>query len=61
MNVDEIELRDCLIQIGWNIRQCDAIVAEGFSSIEDLGEMLLKDISHVCTTISKIPNNRGGV
>ena len=41
--------------------QCNAIVVEGFESIEDLGEMLLKDVSNVCATLSKLAANRGGV
>ena len=60
-NVDKPEVRDCLARIGWNFRQCDAIVGEGFESIEDLGEMLLKDVSSVCAPISKLAANRGGV
>ena len=60
-NVDELELRDCLARIGWNIRQCDAIIGEGFESIEDLGEMLLKDVSNICATISKLAAKHGGV
>jgi hypothetical protein len=47
--------------IGWNPRQCDAIVAEGFTNVDNLGDALLKDVSHVCTTISKLLNARGGV
>ena len=60
-NVDELELRDCLARIGWNVRQCDAIVEEGFESIEDLGKILLKDVSNVCATISKLAANCGDV
>jgi hypothetical protein len=52
MAANEAELRDCLDWIGWNVRQSNAIVAEGFSTIDDIGEMLLKDVSHVCTAIS---------
>ena len=61
MNADELELHFCLTRIGFNDRQCGAIVAEGFGSIEDLGEMLLKDVSNVYATISKLAANRGGV
>ena len=61
MNVYELELRICLTRIGFNDRQCGAIVAECFGSIADLGEMLLKDVSNVCATISKLAANRGGV
>ena len=61
INGDEFELRICLTRIGFNDRQCAAIVAEGFGSMEDLGEMLLKDLSTLCATISKLPANRGGV
>jgi hypothetical protein len=43
------------------VGQTDAIIAEGFSSMEELGEMLLKRVQSVCTTISKLPNNRGGI
>jgi hypothetical protein len=58
---EEEDLRDCLCEIGWSVGQADAIVAEGFDSMEELGEMLLKDVSSVCTIISKLPNNRGGI
>ncbi len=58
---DEDDLRDCLHEIGWSVGQADAIVAEGFTSMQEIGEMLLKDVSHDCTTISKLPNNRGGI
>jgi hypothetical protein len=58
---EEEELRDCLYEIGWSVGQADAIIAEGFTSMQEIGEMLLKDVSHVCTTISKLPNNRGGI
>ena len=61
MNAEEIELRICLTRIRFNDRQCGAIVAEGFGSIDDLGEMLLKDVSNICATISKLAANRGGV
>ena len=61
MNAEELELRICLARIGLNVRQCKAIVAEGFGSMDDLGEMLLKDVWNVCATISKLPANRGGV
>ena len=60
-NVHEQELRNCLARIGWNICQCNAIVREGFESIEDLREMLLKDVSNVCATISNLAANCGGV
>ena len=60
-NVDEQQLRDCLARIGWNICQCDAIVREGFESLEALGEMLLKDVMNVCATISKLAANRSSV
>ena len=62
VNGDKLELRIYLTKIGFNDRQCVAIVVEGFGSMEDLGEMLLKDVlSTVCATISKLPTNRGGV
>ena len=61
MAANNAELRDCLIRVGWGVNQCDAIIAEGFNTLDDLGEMVLKDISYICTTISKLPNNRGGV
>ena len=61
INQEEQELRDCLAQIGWSDRQCDAIVAEGFEGLEDLREMLSKDVSNVRSTISKLAANRGGV
>ena len=61
INQEVQELRDCLAQIGWNDRQCDAIVADGFEGLEDLEEMLLKDALNVCSTISKLAANRGGV
>jgi hypothetical protein len=51
----------CLALIGWNPRQRGAIVAEGFTNIDDLRDMLLKDFSHTHTTISKLLNVRGGV
>jgi hypothetical protein len=41
--------------------QCDAIVAECFTGIDSLGDMLLKDVLHICTTISKHSNAHGGV
>ena len=54
VNKEEQELRNCLDRIGWNERQRTAIVAGGFGGLEDLGEMLLKDVSNVCSTISKL-------
>jgi hypothetical protein len=47
--------------IGWSPPQCDAIVVEGFTNIDNLRDALLKDVSHICTTISKLSNARGGV
>ena len=61
INADELELRICLARIGFSLCQCEAIVAEGFGSIDNLGEMLLKDVSNVCATISKLAANHGGV
>jgi hypothetical protein len=61
MDVDQAESCACLALIGWNPRQCDAIVAEGFTNIDNLGDMLFKDVSHICATISKLSNARGGV
>jgi hypothetical protein len=57
----EVEFPACLAQIGWNIQQCNAIVGEGFTSINQLGDMLLKDVSHICSAITKLTNQRGGV
>jgi hypothetical protein len=57
----QAEFRACLALIGWNPRQCNMIVAEDFTNVDDLGDMLLKDVSHICTTISKLSNARGGV
>jgi len=54
VNQEEQELRNCLDRIGWNKRQRTAILAKGFGGLEDLGEMLLKDASNVCSTISKL-------
>jgi hypothetical protein len=61
MAQNEADLRDCLCEIGWSVGQADAIVAEGFDSMEELGEMLLEKVSSVCATISKLPNKRGGL
>ena len=60
-NIDDKELRDCVAQIGWNICQCNAIFREGFKSLEALREMLLKHVSNVCSTISKLAANHGEV
>ena len=58
----EIDLRACLTSIGFTTdRQRDAIVAEGFSSIGDLGDISTKDVGEMCKKISTQPNNRGGV
>lgn len=61
MDANDAELRDCLTRVGFGANQTDAIIAEGFNTLEGLGEMVLKDVSYLCTTISKLPNNRGGV
>jgi hypothetical protein len=61
MDPAQAEFCACLALTGWNPRQCDAIVAEGFTNIDDLGDMLLKDVSHICATISKLSNAPGGV
>jgi hypothetical protein len=37
------------------------LLKAGFANIDDLGDMLLKNVSHICTTISKLSNARGGV
>jgi hypothetical protein len=58
INQEEQELRDCLAQIGWSDRQCDAIVAEGFKGLEDLGEMLLKDVEGRPTSAPRSPSSR---
>ena len=50
-----------IAEIGWNERQCDAIVVKGFESLDNLGETLLKSVSHICTTISKLPADLGRV
>jgi len=44
----------------WNNCLC-AVDLRGFESLDDLGEMLLKDVSNVCTTISELAANHGGV
>ena len=61
MPANEAELRDCLAKIGWIIRKCNVIVAKGFLSLNNLGEMSLKDVLHVCTTRSKLPAGCSGV
>jgi hypothetical protein len=61
MAANNQELRSCLDRIGWNEAQKVAIIAEGFSDLEDLGEVVLKDVSHIYSTISKLACNRGGV
>jgi hypothetical protein len=61
MDPAQVEFRACLAQIGWNDRQCNAIVGEGFASIDQLGNMWLNDVSCICSSIAKLTNKRGGV
>jgi hypothetical protein len=58
---NQVDLRDCLTRIGFGNLQRDAIVREGFLSLEDLGDFALKDVDNMCKKISTIPATRGGV
>ena len=59
-NIQDLNL--CLTQIGFNTdRLRAAITAEGFASIEDLGDVSVKDVEDMCKKISGLSNNRGGV
>jgi hypothetical protein len=47
------DLRTCLTRIGFNTDPLrDAMVAEGFSSIKDLGDIKMKDVNEMCKKIS---------
>jgi hypothetical protein len=52
----------CLTRIGFNTEALrNAIVSEGFTSINDLGDIRVKDVEDMCKKISGISNARGGV
>jgi hypothetical protein len=62
INQEEIELRICLARIGFNTNRLrDAIVTEGFTSINDLADIAVKDVSAMCKKISGLSNARGGI
>jgi hypothetical protein len=51
-----------LARIGFNTNRLrDAIVTEGFTSINDLADIAVKDVSAMCMKISGLSNTRGGI
>lgn len=63
---EEIELIcACLTRIGFNktvaCSRNASIVAEGFSSINDLADIAVKDVSAMCKKILSLPNGRRGI
>jgi hypothetical protein len=54
---EEIDLCICLARIGFNIDHLrNAIVTEGFASINDLADIAVKDVSAMCKKISGLSN-----
>jgi hypothetical protein len=62
INQEEIELCICLARIGFNTNRLrDAIVTQGFTSINNLADIAVKDVSAMCKKISGLSNARGGI
>ena len=58
---DLLELTNCLEEVGFNTATLrDAILLEGFESLNDLGEIRVKDVEDMCKKISGLSNARGG-
>jgi hypothetical protein len=62
MHQDEIELRICLTRVGLNNdRLRNAIIAEGFTSIDRMADITMKDVQAMCKKISGLLNARRGI